>query len=390
MTVLAAATTTTVSDTTTSSTPSPSPSPSSASPSSATATPTTSTFWAVDSSGERELDPQLKEAQRFALDECTEEGDGRQHDSIGGPLLILDGPILLRNLLTERQIESILREASKDGVWPRGLDDQKQQQEMNGEENGEEKDPAKGSSGPTTTTTTGEEEQTAHSSTPSAATPTSTANETAMAGESTTTVVEPRSYDGSTTTTTTTTTLQQQQQQQQQLLLLREAPHHYAWSNRGHVVLYMHNNNHWFVRTLTEEWGAIRGGLEAREWMNGGIPELDLDFLGSTGQEAADHPSMDLVRTVELHHYGPGGGLTTPGHRDTGSELTISVLLSDSRQVEGGDFVTYTDEGRPVAHRMDRGDAILFNSMSLHNISTVTAGLRKSLVVELWPADRCP
>mmetsp|Transcript_16968 Transcript_16968/g.41122 ORF Transcript_16968/g.41122 Transcript_16968/m.41122 type:complete len:154 (-) Transcript_16968:155-616(-) len=151
----------------------------------------------------------------------------------------------------------------------------------------------------------------------------------------------------------------------------------------------MHNNNHWFVRTLTKEWGVIRGGMEAREWMNGGIPEIDADFLGS-GQEAADDPSMDLVRTVELHHYGPGGGLTTPGHRDTGSELTISVLLSDSQQVQGGDFVTYTPSGQPVAHRMDRGDAILFNSMSLHNISTVTAGIRKSLVVELWPTNRCP
>ena len=28
---------------------------------------------------------------------------------------------------------------------------------------------------------------------------------------------------------------------------LRSAPHHFAWSD-GHVVLYMHNNNHWTCR----------------------------------------------------------------------------------------------------------------------------------------------
>lgn len=165
---------------------------------------------------------------------------------------------------------------------------------------------------------------------------------------------------------------------------LRKAPHHFAWTD-GHVVLYMHNNNHWFARTLTEAWTVIRGGMEARSWMNGAVPVLDMDFVG-VGEE--HDVSLPRVRTVELHHYGPGGGLTTPGHRDCGSELTISVLLSDPEGVSGGDFVTY-DKGESIAHKMNRGDAILFNSMSLHNISTITAGLRKSLVVELWPSNRC-
>lgn len=163
---------------------------------------------------------------------------------------------------------------------------------------------------------------------------------------------------------------------------LRLVPHHFAWTE-GHVVLYMHNNNHWFVRTLSEAWGVIRGGMEARAWMNDAVPVLDMDFIGAGAEE---DPSMDLVRTVELHHYGPGGGLTTPGHRDCGSELTMSVLLSDSELVLGGDFVTY-DKGVPIAHQMNRGDAILFNSMSLHNIATITSGIRKSLVVELWPSS---
>lgn len=160
---------------------------------------------------------------------------------------------------------------------------------------------------------------------------------------------------------------------------LRAVPHHFAWDN-GHVVLYMHNEKHWFVRQLPDAWGLIRGGMEARPWMNGAIPVLNAEFVG------IDSPSMDRVRTVELHHYGVGGGLVTPGHRDCGSELTISVLLSDPTAVSGGDFVTYRD-GVPVAHKMGKGDAILFNSEMLHNISTVTSGVRKSLVVELWPSQ---
>jgi predicted 2-oxoglutarate/Fe(II)-dependent dioxygenase YbiX len=55
--------------------------------------------------------------------------------------------------------------------------------------------------------------------------------------------------------------------------------------------------------------------------------------------------------------------------------------------MSGGEFVTYCD-GAPVAHKMAQGDAILFHSEKLHNISTVTGGLRQSLVVELWPAKR--
>lgn len=233
----------------------------------------------------------------------------------------LDKPLILRNLLNEEQIAEILERASEDGVWPRGL-----YKEDNKDANEDRESE----------------------------------------------VITTRSTVGK------STVLQEDLSED-----LRLVPHHYAWTD-GHVVLYMHNNNHWFVRTLREAWGTIRGGMEARSWMNGAIPELDLGFVST---RVEDDPYMNRVRTVELHHYGPGGGLTTPGHRDFGSELTISVLLSDLDLVSGGDFVTY-DKGIPVAHKMNQGDAILFNSMSLHNISTITAGVRKSLVVELWPSHQ--
>ena len=144
----------------------------------------------------------------------------------------------------------------------------------------------------------------------------------------------------------------------------------------------MHNNDHWFVRALPIPWSVIRGGMESRSDQEG-VPVLAEGWIGS------DHSVKD-VRTIELHHYSPGGGLLIPGHRDCGSDLTISILLSDPDEVTGGDFVTYASgEGRaPTAHKMGRGDAILFQSDKLHNISTVQSGVRKSLVVELWPSKR--
>lgn len=177
---------------------------------------------------------------------------------------------------------------------------------------------------------------------------------------------------------------------------LHSKAYHYAWTD-NHIVLYMHNNDYWFVRTCPIPWCIIRGGMESRHGQEG-IPILDPAWVGS------DH-SMRDVRTIELHHYSEGGGLITPGHVDHGSELTMSILLSDPDSVSGGDFVTYgsrkndgahdadadDDDEKPVvpiAHKMGRGDAILFNSGKLHNISTVTSGVRQSLVVELWPSKR--
>jgi len=89
------------------------------------------------------------------------------------------------------------------------------------------------------------------------------------------------------------------------------------------------------------------------------------------------------LRCVEMHTYEIGDGLMTFGHRDYGSALTLSVLLSHEHDLQGGDFMTWR-EGRSVVHRMARGDAILFHSEKMHNVAPITRGQRRSLVVELW------
>ena len=101
------------------------------------------------------------------------------------------------------------------------------------------------------------------------------------------------------------------------------------------------------------------------------------------------------VRVVELHSYTAGDGLTVDGHRDQGSLLTMSVLLSDPRDFQGGTFATCANgeleedcETDPahlrVLHHVGRGDAVLFHSEKMHNVTPITQGVRHTLVIELW------
>ena len=63
----------------------------------------------------------------------------------------------------------------------------------------------------------------------------------------------------------------------------------------------------------------------------------------------------------------------------------MSMLLTDPDEHVGGTFVTCDRSGgRHVEHHMKQGDALLFYSEKMHNVTPVTEGVRFSLVVELW------
>ena len=67
-----------------------------------------------------------------------------------------------------------------------------------------------------------------------------------------------------------------------------------------------------------------------------------------------------------------------------GSTLTMSALLSDPSSFEGGAFMTWV-RGQPVCHDdLACGDAVVFHSERVHNVSAVMGGVRNSLVIELW------
>lgn len=75
-------------------------------------------------------------------------------------------------------------------------------------------------------------------------------------------------------------------------------------------------------------------------------------------------------------------------HRDTGSCLTLSVQLTDPGSNEaGGRFTTTDADRRTSVHELARGDAILFCSDMVHNVTTLQHGTRNSLVLELWGSE---
>jgi PKHD-type hydroxylase len=59
-------------------------------------------------------------------------------------------------------------------------------------------------------------------------------------------------------------------------------------------------------------------------------------------------------------------------------KISMTLLLSDEKDFEGGDLEMIDDEKRP---RMKRGHAIFFASFIRHRVTPVTKGNRKSLVM---------
>ncbi|CAK9020286.1 unnamed protein product [Durusdinium trenchii] len=87
------------------------------------------------------------------------------------------------------------------------------------------------------------------------------------------------------------------------------------------------------------------------------------------------------LRSMEYHAYSDGGSVMDPEHRDDGSLVTISVLLSRLEDFQGGVFSTEKE------HFMQRGGGVLFLSEKRHNVSAVK-GERHTLVLELWDGPR--
>ena len=110
-------------------------------------------------------------------------------------------------------------------------------------------------------------------------------------------------------------------------------------------------------------------------------------------------------RTIELHEYGPGGGLPEKKHYDAGSIITIDAMLCDGdKSFEGGmmycpiyDLKSDEEEDDDVVIRRNfvkpsdgfnsAGDAILFPSHKFRNVSPITGGKRVVMVLEIWEGE---
>jgi PKHD-type hydroxylase len=78
-------------------------------------------------------------------------------------------------------------------------------------------------------------------------------------------------------------------------------------------------------------------------------------------------------------------------HKDTGyykgepilpcRKLSVSVLLSDPKDYEGGEFLMYEGDMEPVKPLKGQGSVVVFDSRDYHKVEPVTSGVRYSLVM---------
>lgn len=86
------------------------------------------------------------------------------------------------------------------------------------------------------------------------------------------------------------------------------------------------------------------------------------------------------VRCAEIHTAGEGGSLNDPGHFDSGSVVTVDILLSG--EFQGG---AMTMSGEEIDFKV--GDALIFPSYKYHTVGKITGGVRECLVMEFWNGE---
>lgn len=130
-------------------------------------------------------------------------------------------------------------------------------------------------------------------------------------------------------------------------------------------------------------------GVAALQQESCGLPALERKLVNI--MQASDCWGLTKnretnVRSFEFHAYTDGGSVLDPEHRDDGSLLTLSVLLSPLEDFQGGAFITYEGD-KKMQHPLKQGDGILFVSEKRHGVEVVH-GRRRALILELWAGPR--
>ena len=61
-------------------------------------------------------------------------------------------------------------------------------------------------------------------------------------------------------------------------------------------------------------------------------------------------------------------------------KLSLTILLNDPSEFKGGEFQLQT-KNEPSTISLTKGEVVFFPSFLLHRVTTLTEGIRKSLVV---------
>ena len=103
----------------------------------------------------------------------------------------------------------------------------------------------------------------------------------------------------------------------------------------------------------------------------------------ATADDVPPAPNVLQVRTSESTSRTLSFNVANPA-LNHGSTLTLSALLSEPADVEGGTLLVWSAGAPEYFDALKRGDGVVFHSERVHNVTAVMEGTRHSLVIELW------
>lgn len=142
----------------------------------------------------------------------------------------------------------------------------------------------------------------------------------------------------------------------------------------GHVVEEVRKSEVLFLDRQNPEVDWIFGRMAwATCQANGDKFEMEL-----YGLEALQFTKYNDQKSHYHYHMDAHQNKAQPYHR----KLSMSLLLSDPEEYEGGDFVLLNDGSmnNPTRIRAKKGDIVFFYSHLPHAVEPVTKGVRMSLV----------
>jgi PKHD-type hydroxylase len=124
---------------------------------------------------------------------------------------------------------------------------------------------------------------------------------------------------------------------------------------------------------------------------NAGLWDVISKVVAEVNSEFFQFDLTGMYEPMQLSFYSADS--STQGHyswhtdmsmmdRHAPRKLSMSLLLSDPSEFEGGAFEVKTDSDTPISLEQKRGRAWFFPSWALHRVTPVTKGVRRSLV--LW------
>jgi PKHD-type hydroxylase len=107
-------------------------------------------------------------------------------------------------------------------------------------------------------------------------------------------------------------------------------------------------------------------------------------YLNSANKQAGWNFDVDDIESIQIGKYSDGGHYdwhqdsSIPNDVNKQRKLSISILLNDPSEFDGGNFEFKKNEGENLL--TSQGDIIVFPSFLEHRVTPVTSGVRYSAV----------